>query len=181
VAAAREQEQKLAMENAALERVIQLKNELLATLSHELKTPLTVIDANAQLTRKKLNQGYVPGGVDPALEQISAESKRMAALVIKLLNQTKSEIGLSAKQPVRLDELTASTARLFEPMAQNKNIRLEVNIVNDIPPVYGSRDTLEQVLLNLLSNAHSATQKGKIVLSVSHEGDTVTVTVSDTG
>jgi signal transduction histidine kinase len=179
---AREVEAKLAAENVMLTQINQMKNELLANVSHELKTPLAVVSVYAQLMMKKLKRGASYEEVDADLEMITSESARMAQMVAELIGlaRIKSEEDIVY---TKLDyaEVVRHTAKLYKTMIERQANELHLSIEDDGVFVKGSLDMLIRVLLNLLANANENTEDGQIVVVVFKRDKNVITEVTDTG
>ncbi len=157
-----------------------LRNSLLAALSHDLRTPLTVLVGLAEsltLTKPPLS----PVQLESA-EAIQDEARRMSTLVSNLLDMARIESGevkLNLQwQP--LEEVVGSALNAARAML--KQHAVEVNIPRDLPLVRFDALLIERVLVNLLENASKYTPPGsKITLAAQAVGDTLSVSVSDDG
>jgi two-component system sensor histidine kinase KdpD len=157
-----------------------LRNSLLAALSHDLRTPLTVLVGLAEsltLTKPPLS----PEQLESA-EAIQDEARRMSALVSNLLDMARIESGevkLNLQwQP--LEEVVGPALNAARAMLKQHVV--EVNIPRDLPLVQFDALLIERVLVNLLENASKYTPPGsKITLAAQTVGDTLSVSVSDDG
>ncbi len=186
----------LALENARLvaeqEKTIvqlkdvdRLKSEFLTSMSHELRTPLNSILGFADV----LLQG-IDGELNPVaagdIQLIYNSGQHLLALINDILDLSKIEAGQMELlfEPIRIsaaieDVLTASTSLLHR-----KSVELVINIPDNLPPVLADRLRLNQILLNLLSNATKFTEKGAITVEVKQiDGDPAyqQISVTDTG
>jgi len=157
-----------------------LRNSLLAALSHDLRTPLTVLVGLAEsLTRTK------PALSSAQLEIADAmtdEAHRMSALVGNLLDMARIESGdvkLNLEwQP--LEEVVGSALNAARIMLKQHTV--EVRLPRDLPLVRFDALLIERVLVNLLENASKYTPPGsRVILSAEVIGDTLNVTVADDG
>jgi PAS domain S-box-containing protein len=174
----------LAAEQAArveAERLGRMKDEFLATLSHELRTPL-----NAILGWIGILQGRMG---DEALERkalgvIDRNARLQAQLIEDLLDMNRI---LSGKlrltpRPTSLASVAQAAVETVRPMADVKDVALEVDLHPGSGMVYGDPDRLQQIAWNMLSNAIKFTNRGGVVrvaLAGSDEG--FALSVSDTG
>jgi two-component system, OmpR family, sensor histidine kinase KdpD len=157
-----------------------LRNSLLAALSHDLRTPLTVLVGLAEsltLTKPPLS----PAQLESAAA-IQNEARRMSTLVSNLLDMARIESGevkLNLQwQP--LEEVVGSALNATRGML--KQHLVEANIPRDLPPVRIDALLIERVLVNLLENASKYTPPGsKIVLAAEVIADRLSVSVSDDG
>lgn len=162
----------------ALERADQAKTIFLANISHELKTPLTVISNCAQTSKRHL--GEEDG---QAMDLICAEADRMALMVSQLLDVTAIAEG-RMRLTRRLSQIRAVVKLAMDtyyPLAVRAGNRLVFRPVYDLPAVLADEDRIRQVVLNLLSNANRHTRDGEITVTLDAVPGCVRVTVRDTG
>jgi signal transduction histidine kinase len=125
---------------------------------------------------------------DPAVHKeflliINSESERLTRLVNDVLDITKIEGGHMDWQMASLDvsALVRDSARSFGPLIAKEHLTLALDIDDDLPPIYGDRDRLHQVVANLLNNAIKFTSVGSITLKTARGDDRVLISVSDSG
>jgi two-component system OmpR family sensor kinase len=165
--------------NATLERLEHIftsQQRFLADVSHELRTPLTVIKGNVDLMRK---MGCAD---DESLGGIEDEADRLTRLVGNLLLETQAESGKLPLYfaPLELDTLLLEVFKKMRVLARDR-VRIKVTEIDQVQ-VNGDRDRLEQVLINLISNAIKYTTKGdEIYLSLAKVGSNARIIVRDTG
>jgi signal transduction histidine kinase len=162
---------------SSLEEVEQRRRELISDLTHELRTPLTIIDGYLEaITASNIE------ATPDVYEKLMKETKRLQRLVNDLQELSKAEAGYLSIHlaPINLYPLLSALVEKFEAQLLDElTIRLECP--PNLPLVLADLDRLEQVLVNLLGNAVSYTEKGSIVLRVWQEADRVWLAVSDTG
>jgi PAS domain S-box-containing protein len=175
----------LAVDNARLYRSAQeanrAKDEFLANLSHELRTPMTAILGWAHL----LQLGDLePDQVDLGLRTIRQSGEAQAKLIDDLLDVSRIVTGKLHLSPVPVD-LTAilqNAVAAIRPAADAKKQRLEIELAGGPVTVLGDASRLQQVFWNLLSNAVKFTPAGGVVrLMAAESGGDVAVTVQDSG
>lgn len=179
---AQEAERRIAAEKDAIERVNELKTEFLANVSHELKTPLTVMSGHAQHSQMALQDIPDAGDAERSMKLIAGEADRLALMVTQVLDVTQIDEGRMALdvREVVLPELIQTAMETYYPVfSKNHNaLRLEPA---STPPVLCDAARTTQVLVNLVSNAAQHTRDGTITVSARAEGNMVRVTVADTG
>ncbi len=140
----------------------QAQQAFIANVSHDLKTPLTIIQGFAQA----LVEGVAddPETIRRATQAIHHESLRMGCLVEQLLDLARLESGQMQfrRDPINLKEIVAETVDHFQPLAKEKGVVLSV--LGDDVLVLGDRDRLMQVCTNLLDNALRHTPTGGLVV-----------------
>jgi two-component system NtrC family sensor kinase len=150
---------------------------LAAGVAHEVNTPLTGISGYAQLLLDDMSED------DPrreTLEKIELQTRRVSKIANSLLNLARPE--RSAFESLTLNDAVQEVLRLFEPQIRDKSIVLRVHLDPDLPEVRGHRGKLQQVLLNLLSNARDAVEGGgSISVGTSRRGRRVVLEVVDDG
>ncbi len=170
-------------EKAILEQVNAMKTEFLSNVSHELKTPLTVILSHMQLSRQSIEDGAAISDLDKSIKLISSEAERMALMVGQLL-----DVGRIDEERMVMDMATESvnsiigtTLETYYPVfSKNYN---ELKFVPDMtaPNITCDKARIIQVLVNLITNASNHTRNGTITISISHDDNNISVSVTDTG
>ncbi|MGH7985192.1 MAG: hybrid sensor histidine kinase/response regulator, partial [Candidatus Binataceae bacterium] len=180
----REREELLRREQAArrqAEEANRLKDEFLATVSHELRNPLSAITGWAHLLRM--------GRLDPprttrAIDAIARNARAQAQLVDDLLDVSRIIGGKMRLNPRRLElkETVENAIVAVRPAAEAKGIRLEIMIDPAAGLLAGDPDRLQQVLWNLLSNAIKFTPAGGSVrFEAKRAASHFEITVADDG
>ena len=155
------------------------ERQFISDASHELKTPLTSINANAQMLLRWGDRD--PTVLRESLETIAGESAQLAAMVNGMLTLAKADRGDEIpKEPVALAQLASEVARNAEPRAAEK--RLQVNFSHEATPtVFGDPSLLRQLVANLVDNAIKFTEQGSVDVRVGADDGRAWVEVSDTG
>jgi K+-sensing histidine kinase KdpD len=188
------QEAALAIRNARLyERERQQVEELqtlealqasfVSAVSHELRTPLTCIKTSVDMLEDTEGRA-IPEVRRELLQTITHHTGRLEALVQDLLDATRLEAGqlILSLQPTDLRLLIEKTVKAFAPLMEKKEQIVELDLPNRIDPVPLDRHRIEQVLTNLISNAHKFTPKrGHIRVALAEAEEHVELTVSDDG
>jgi signal transduction histidine kinase len=165
---------------ARAEEANRMKSTFLANISHELRTPLNGILGFAELLQLESSE---PNCREYA-ETIKSSGDHLLHVVNDLLDLAKIEAG---KMEIRIGEIdTADFARsvcaVHERQARSKGLQFECEVPGDTVESFQSDAVrVQQILNNLLNNAVKFTERGKIRLSVSNDGDGVRFAVQDTG
>ncbi|UVI39549.1 response regulator [Qipengyuania spongiae] len=167
-----------------LEQASQYKSDFLANMSHELRTPL-----NSLLILSKLLADNADGNLSKDqvkfARTIESSGNDLLTLINDILDLSKIEAGHVEIEaaPVATERLAADLRKMFEPVAEQRGLALEIALAPDAPrSLETDRMRLEQVLKNLLSNALKFTEKGRVSLTISSGSeDTVELAVADTG
>ncbi|MGW3770286.1 SpoIIE family protein phosphatase [Actinomadura verrucosospora] len=167
-----------AEELAELDRA---KTTFFSNISHEFRTPLTLIMGPVQELRASLEGAGEQ--VHRELDVIHRNGLRLGRLVNSLLDFSRIEAGrMQARyEPVDLPEVTAELASVFRSAVDRAGLAYTVECEPLPEPVYVDRDMWEKVILNLLSNALKFTFDGAIHVRVGVEDGRALVTVADTG
>lgn len=131
---------------------VRRRDEFLATLSHELRNPLAAIVHSAQVLQQAADD---PASVGRVAEVICREGDLMTRLLDDLLDVTRISRGKCMLQRERIDlrDVARAAAIAVEPAMQNRRIRFEVQVSDEPIPVHADPVRLQQVLMNLLTNA----------------------------
>jgi hypothetical protein len=139
------------------------KSEFLATMSHEMRTPL-----NAVLGYTELLSLGVPGTINDEqrayLDRIRSASSRLLSLINDVLDLTKIDSGRMAvsHETVRANAVVSRAVSMVRPKAESCGVKLE-SVCADDPIILGDRRRIEQVVFQLLSNAIRFTPRGGLV------------------
>lgn len=175
----------IAMDNAFLLREAQAasraKDEFLATLSHELRTPMTAILGWANLLER--------GGTDPDTMETGLRTIHRSAVVQAQLIDDVLDVSRIISGKLRLNirsidvrELVRAAEETLRPAAEAKNLNLRLSFPADLPPIAADPNRMQQIIWNLLSNAIKFTPKGgAIELSAEKRRGSIRLVLSDTG
>ena len=164
-----------------LRRLETIRRDFVANVSHELKTPLTVIGGFAEtLADASLDQAHR----DRFAHTIMANVRRMQRIVDDLLDLSRIESGGWVPVPMSVDLQTAATEAIApcRDSASEKDLALDVHVASDATTATADPTALRQVIANLVENAIRYTPAGgRVTVFSSREGNGVWVGVSDTG
>ena len=164
------------------QRLEDMRREFVANVSHELKTPITTIKSYSEtllcgaLEDKELSKSFV--------EVIENEADRMSSLVKDLLQLSRMDYEKVVWEMHHLDlrEIVTDSVRKLEVHFQNKNQRLNMQISDEAVPIYADRGKIQQVIINLLTNAIKYTpENGNIRISAQVVDKNAIFEVQDSG
>jgi signal transduction histidine kinase/DNA-binding response OmpR family regulator/CHASE3 domain sensor protein len=170
----------------ALTRASRYKSEFLANMSHELRTPLNSSLILARLLSENKHGNLTADQIKYA-QTIYAAGNDLLNLINDILDLSKVEAGKLDLhiEDVPLQRIMEALARTFEPLARQKNLKLRLELGNEIdgyPTLTTDFRRLEQILKNLLSNAVKFTDTGVVSLTLKRAGPrAVQFVVTDTG
>jgi signal transduction histidine kinase len=162
------------------------RGKFLANMSHELRTPLNAIIGFSE-TMLKFPMMYdnveLPAAYQEDLEQIYRSGRHLLGIINDILDLSKVDAGKLELQMGRLDLKPVLTQALATAagLVGDRPIKLNTDLPDVLPPVTADEARLQQVLLNLYSNAAKFTEKGSITLIVREDGDFVRISLRDTG
>ena len=157
-----------------LEESYKKQKQFVSDAGHELKTPVSVVSANAELLERAL-------GNNQWLKNIQYENERMGLLVTQLLDLARTENVTPQMEQIDLSRLVSGEVLPFETVAFEKGFEIRTDIKNDIK-VMGNSTQLKQLVSILLDNAikHS-TEKSDVTLSLIKENNGVKLSVLNKG
>jgi len=163
-------------------RMAEMRSQFIASVSHELKTPLTAIRIMAEtlgtdrLTDAQSKTEY--------LDTIVNESHRLTRLLNNVLDFSKIEKGKRTyhKESACVSEIANAAVQAMQYPLQQQDFLLDVHVEEQLPIIYVDRDAIEQAILNLLSNAMKYSgESRRIELRVQKKADHIVIEVSDHG
>ncbi len=171
----------LAQDITDIRHLEMMRRDFAANVSHELKTPLTVI--NGFLETIKTEKNLDKKTRDKFLDIISMETDRLSRLIEDILTLSEIETGvLSHVENVNVDERIGKSVELLRKGAEKKNITLEKNLSCPKITVRGNADRLTQMAINLIDNAIKYTPEGgRVTVSTSKSRENCMITVEDNG
>jgi two-component system sensor histidine kinase ChiS len=168
--------------NTELRKLDELKSQFISMASHELRTPLIAIQGYVDLMRDEGVQN--PAEQQKMLETISRNTHRLARIVTELLDISKIEENklVLRRAPVSITEIIYEVADELQPSLDKRGHTLTLEVAANLPDVYGDRDRIAQVVINLLGNSIKYTPDGgKIRVVARQSGDTMQISVIDNG
>ncbi|MBK8165690.1 MAG: hypothetical protein IPK64_06935 [bacterium] len=154
--------------NVRLQRSDRYKNEFLANMTHELRSPLNSMLLLSQVLAENRHGRLAPEEVDAA-QVINKAGRELLVIIDDILDLTKAEAGRLElhPEPVCLADLAESLKALYLPLAQRRGLEIQVTIEPGTPTECLTDPTrLSQILKNLLNNALKFTEKGGVSLRI---------------
>lgn len=183
-----QQHRELEAAQKQLEEYAKMKSELFVEMSHEMRTPLTVMSAYAQFAVEQIRERGPNEQTLADLATISDEAKRLAEMadgILKILKASPEteETYIHTLAPVNVGTLARRLTQIIAPIALRRGIKLAAHISEDIPNIYGNPDELTQLLWNILQNSISyareraelsaTASKGGVKIAVTNDGATI--------
>ncbi|WP_146255656.1 cell wall metabolism sensor histidine kinase WalK [Petrotoga sp. 9PWA.NaAc.5.4] len=162
-----------------LEKAFEQQKQFTADVSHDLRTPLSIIQAEASLS---LNKDRSAQEYRKSLELIQEEVLYMSNIIDKLLFLARSDnkTQLYNFAQTELKDLILEVMRKVEPLYKKKGLDLKINKLEDLV-VKGDREKLKEALLNILDNSLKYTEKGTVSISLFKKSAFAVLSISDTG
>ncbi len=168
------------LQNELLGKTNEMNRDFLRTVSHELKTPLTVISGYAQLMERQMDKGIISDAAPERLETIRQEADRLAEIVTRLMDYTYGNQREAEFSAVDVPTLFESAAAVLRPVCAKRGNTLTLSDAEGVR-VHGSFELLLQVLINLVVNASRHTQNGEIRVEAEDLGTFEAFRVRDNG
>jgi signal transduction histidine kinase len=149
----RQQRENLSEELRRAENLASL-GRLLAGVAHEVRNPLAALRSTVQLWQRLPDRARTPESMDAVVRSVD----RLNDLVSRLLYFARS--GHDARQPVDLNSIVREAVELMRAQADGQQVTLHADLDPDLPPLAGSAQALQQVVLNLTANALQAMPDG---------------------
>ncbi len=166
-----------------LKSVENLRRELIANVSHDLRTPLAIMQGYAETLLIK-NDNLSPEDRKKYLQIVLDSSEKLSHLIAQLFEYSKLEAKQIQpnKEPFYLQELAHDVLQNYQLLAREKGIHLNVETADNLPMVFADVALVERVIQNLMDNAIKFTPKdGSVTLALLGIGNSVEVRVADTG
>ena len=175
-------EESLREEKEKVENAIKLKDEFLASMSHELRNPLNSIIGFANRIPVKIDQKEYKKAVE-FTANVSSSANHLLALINELLDYAKIEAGMVVlkKEKLRLNLVVESLLSNFQHASDRKGLNLVVNVPEDLPLVLADKLRLSQIIINLFDNAVKFTPSGGTITITAELKEEMIISVADTG
>jgi two-component system, cell cycle sensor histidine kinase DivJ len=178
------QEQSLSDAHAGAERANAAKSRFLATMSHELRTPLNAIIGFSEMLMKEEALALDSKRRNEYAGLINGSGRHLLAVVNGILDMSKIETGNFeiTPEPFAPGHVVAACCGILALRAREAGVQLEKVTAEDLPEMIADKRALNQILLNLLSNAIRFTDRGgRVAISVRAEATHMTFVIEDSG
>ncbi|NJK29158.1 MAG: response regulator [Acaryochloris sp. RU_4_1] len=178
-----QQRQQIHAQNLQLIEAAQIKSRFLATLSHELKTPLNAILGFSQMLLRP-SKGTLSVKQTEMVQRILNNGKHLLEMLTEILDFSRIEAGRLDLNPewFNLAELIAATLEELRSLADQKQLTLSMHFSLGNPTVFNDPGRVRQILTNLLSNAIKFTEAGQIWVKVKENSpEQLVISIDDTG
>ncbi|WP_353853019.1 ATP-binding protein [Dehalobacter restrictus] len=164
-----------------IDKLEQLRRDFVANVSHEFRTPLTVIRGSLEaLTDGTIEQ---PEDVERYYRRMLAETKSLERLVQDLLELSRLQTGKITihLEPVHIPSLLADVVKSMQTIAAGKEIQIQCDILQDVPPVSSDYDRLRQLFVIFIDNALKYSPKKTVVTVSLQAKDHLKIIIQDQG
>ena len=160
-----------------------LRQELIANISHDLRTPLAIIQGYIETLQMKENE-LTPEQRSSYLTTINSSGERLSKLISQLFEYSKLEANQiqPQKEPFLISELANDVHRNYQVLAAQKSISLKLEMEPGIPLVFADISLVERAVQNLMDNALKFTpEHGEVMVSIVPKENEVVITKKDSG
>jgi len=177
-----EQRELIEKQNEDLQRAGEEKSEFMTFASHEIRNPLTAMRGYASL--------IVDGTLGPVSREVKQAAQRVlitggeaVSLIGQFLDKSKLELGELTYEckKFNINKTVQDVAQGFNISADDKGLKLSLNLFSEALIVNGDEGRIKNVLGNLIDNSIKYTKEGSVTVSSSHEGDWARIGIADTG
>jgi signal transduction histidine kinase len=165
------------------ERADQVKSMFLASISHELRTPLNAIINLTKFVGLGMYGDVNPEQID-ILNKVETRSKHLLNLINDVLDISKIETGsleLFVEEDLNIGDIVCQTVETAQSLLLNKPVEIIQAIQPDLPSFTGDAQRVQQIILNLLSNACKFTDEGAIQVNAFQDKEEIIISIQDSG
>lgn len=168
-------------EKETMDRLNMLKVMFFQDISHDFKTPLTVISVNILDSAHMLDYEINIQELKENLANAQSEIMRMSRMVDSTINDATEQKTLYEMESLNIVKILQGGTEPYRSLLKQNGNTLTLDIPKTLPKIFGNEDMLLLVMGNLLSNATRYTKNGQITISAKNENKHIIVSVSDNG
>jgi PAS domain S-box-containing protein len=158
------------------------RDEFISVISHELRTPITIVEGSISNAQLLLSRGAQPAALKQTFDEAHEQIVFLANMVNDLGTLSRAERGVGdTLEPIDIDALAAELHSKYEPRARERKLHFNLDIVGHIGTVNSSPLYLEEVLQNFITNSIKYTQEGSVTLHIRKTDKGILFAVKDTG
>lgn len=158
------------------------RDEFISVISHELRTPITIVEGSISNAQLLLSRGAQPAALKQTFDEAHEQIVFLANMVNDLGTLSRAERGVGdTLEPIDIDALAAELHNKYEPRARERKLHFNLDIVGHIGTVNSSPLYLEEVLQNFITNSIKYTQEGSVTLHIRKTDKGILFAVKDTG
>ena len=160
-----------------------LRRDLIANISHDLRTPLAIIQGYIETLQMKESE-LTPVEREDYLNKINSSGERLSKLITQLFEYSKLEANQvePQKEPFLISELANDIHRDYQMLANKKNIALKLNMEEQVPLVFADISLVERAIQNLMDNALKFTpENGEVIVAIKLVKKNVEIEIKDSG
>jgi len=178
-------EQVLVEQNKSHHRTSRIKAEFFQNMSHDFKTPLTIISTSITNVDDMLNF-EAPNAphieeMRESLKSAQREVMRMSRMIDSALKIAIMDDSSQEKTPMNIAKVLRDGAEVYRTLFKQRGNAFTANIPQTLPKVFGNEDLMLHVFSNLFSNSNRHTQNGNIILTADEKEHKVVITLADNG
>ncbi len=164
-----------------LENLNKMKTEFLQDISHEMRTPLTVISTGLDFAYRQLNKADLPvNDTKETINTIRDETSRLGRMVGGMVDMAALLV-IEERKKVNFSDVLTMCLNTYSILMQKNETSVYVDIQQNLPPVYIDEDSYVRAVNNFLTNAVRHTKGGKIYVNALAKGPYISVNITDTG
>lgn len=166
-----------------IKSVEKLRRELIANISHDLRTPLSIIQGYIETLQMK-DEDLTKQERSDYLKTISKSGERLSKLISQLFEYSKLEANQiePQKEPFLISELANDIHRNYNVLAKQKSIKLKLEMDKGIPLVFADISLVERAIQNLMDNALKFTpENGEVIVQITPKNEDIEITIKDSG
>jgi signal transduction histidine kinase len=158
------------------------RDEFISVISHELRTPITIIEGTLSNTQLFLSRGAKTADIEKYIHDAHDQIQFLASMVNDLGTLSRAERGVgNTAEEIDIDEMMHELYARYEPRAKEAGLAIDLDLSGKLGKVWTSRLYLEEILQNFITNAIKYTKEGTVTMHAKKTKDGIFFAVKDTG